>query len=149
MRFKYDPLKYQVRVSGDGAMYTVSQRGWVKVAEAQTSLPLIELKQPTLLLAEDRIRVHQSRHQQLLFLVETLEKFHITFSQVVVHDEFTVAITLSDGKVAVVTLDELDVQLPRLNYVVQAQDQLVTAHSVREIDVRFKLPVLKATTQFE
>ncbi|MBD3279679.1 MAG: hypothetical protein GF390_03135 [Candidatus Pacebacteria bacterium] len=129
-----EPLVYQVLLL-DQPVQLVSHDGRLfKTDDQQSSLPMIYL---------DQAELTTERHQQLLELLAVLDQQQIEFKKIEVFDQQQVRVWLLDNKTVWFELQNISTQAQRLALVLKQVNWSELESPVSEIDVRFKLPVLR------
>lgn len=142
LNFKKQPPIYQVRRQTSQEVKVLSQAGEIMSQEPKAHLPTLILASSvwdTFLMTNPP---NLGIHQKLDKVVTTLPSFTASIQGLYLIDTQTIVTYLSDGKVAILSLDDFPTGLERLelvlrNLTIQPQPE------VREIDVRFQFPVLR------
>ena len=142
LAFKTQPLAYQLKTN-DG-MVAVSEAG-LPFKENTIPAPITVELQPALgdILATPT-QVRTDVHEPLKALSQALQTSKLRLSKITWVDKDTIILTM-DKEQQTALLDTQDPQaaIAKLQLIVDSQEYQAVAENVREIDLRFNLPVLR------
>jgi hypothetical protein len=124
-------------------LYLVDEKGLVIGVATESDLPTLVVIDPTLIQLNQGIQLPEPMSAQLHAFFVSLHQLSIPFSSLSLSAADQIQISLPDGKLAVVLLDQAPEELLKLQFFLQHQDRLELKEPYRFIDLRFKYPILK------
>ncbi len=135
--------KYVVKLSNSENLFVIDETGTVIDQVEQTSLPIITLPAelyPSLTL---RATIDSQLNSNLLSMFIELEKHQIALNKITLLNKDELQLELSDQKVAQLSVSNLALQVDKLAYVLANINFSSIKQPVKQIDLRFRYPVLK------
>jgi cell division septal protein FtsQ len=138
-----DQLQYQLKLP-TGEVFGVSHQGWLKpLPESQAQLLTFEMMPDSLNLDLSARQLPVTVHDELNQYRALLAQNGVEVHAVILIDRVTSVLKLSGDRQAVIARQDKAENIARLAQILKASPELPTGQTVQEIDVRFKLPVLR------
>lgn len=123
--------------------FLVDQNGLIVAVSEESSLPKLFMSDDSMISLNQGVHLAPQLHQQLMTFFQVLQQSRVPYSTVKLLNTQEVLIQLPDNKQAVVLLEQAPGEIPKLQFLLDHQDQLQTKESFHLIDLRFKYPILK------
>lgn len=142
LEFVTQPLAYQLETSS--GKFSISQSG-IPFKETTVTVPITITLTPSLeTILENPSLLKSNVHQPLLLLAQALQTEKMEISKVTWVDKDTITLIM-DGEPQTVILDSHNpaAAVGKLKRIIASTEYRSVAQTVREIDLRFDLPVLR------
>lgn len=141
---KPQPSAYQLL--NNGQVYLVDQSGLLfQVTQPMADLPIIQVSHANILDLTQR-EVPAATHQFWLEAAAGAKDLGFGAMELRAVNEATILIRLADSLQAVISNEQPLLQLERLQTILKQQAHTTPKEPIHEIDLRFRLPVLRTTT---
>jgi cell division septal protein FtsQ len=147
------PDKIEVSFSSSAMSYLLTdgqKTTWV-VDESGTIIDQQSVEKiPTVLITSEfaqslqlRSQVDENVHNSILVVLQKVSEYGIDVQSMNMDAQDEVKLTLADGKIVLLPMDQIEVALEKLRLVLRGVDFEHLRQPVHVIDVRFKYPILK------
>lgn len=142
VEFSSETLLYQLQT--DQGMVAISSSGTVFHDIAERPPITIEVKPPLNQLITADGHLLPDMHQGLVAVVENLGKYQLPISHITWVDKDSILLIMNEGQLTgIIDSKSPNTELEKLQTILQSDQYQKVASTVKEIDVRFKLPVLR------
>lgn len=143
--FSKEPSSYILNYQDKN--YLVANNGLIQNLESESNLPLIKVKNEITPIVENQI--DSELHQQNLLLLKSLADHQIEFQSIQIQTQSPqqIEIQLQNNLKAFLLTNDIETQIKKLAIILDKIDLKSIDLQIDAIDLRFKLPVLKHSSE--
>lgn len=135
--------KYAIKIASLNDLLIIDETGTVIDQQAQTSLPTIQLQEAQYQGLALRATLDPKVNMAFLHLMDGIKKHQFQVKQIVLVNNSELRLELADQKVAQLTIENVAQEVDKLAYILANVNFSTIKQPVKEIDLRFRYPVLK------
>jgi cell division septal protein FtsQ len=139
---KQNPSLYRLQALGKPELKVVDSEGFIYSPESQTTIPLVVVSEAEWNESLQQGRIQINRHQQLTQTLQALSQAEISFQQLEAAAGVIGVLSLDPQTAAILDLSNSAADVAKLSIVLKGLEP-ATLSEIQEIDVRYRLPVLR------
>ena len=149
--FDHEPIIYLIRTQkDDDKTKAVTQSGFIWETENSTKgVPVVDFSQTNQLSEQNKDpfnnKMNEKKHNPIKKIVSSLKKMNLPYQEIVFLSESEILLKIEDSLVAILDDKEVEKSVAELSAILSSPEYLEREEKVEEIDLRFRLPVLRTS----